>query len=45
LKASSWKALGEDLLPMGLLKACSNPLNKVLVVLAEGCLQLGWFIA
>jgi len=30
---------------MGLLKACGSPLNKVLAVLAEGCLRLGWFPA
>jgi len=30
---------------MGLLKACGSPLNKVLAVLVEGCLRLGWFPA
>ncbi|EAQ90760.1 hypothetical protein CHGG_02695 [Chaetomium globosum CBS 148.51] len=41
--ASPWKASGEDLLPMGLLKACGMPLAEVLAVLATRCLELGWF--
>ena len=41
--ASPWKAPGEDLLPMGLLKACGMPLAEVLAVLATRCLELGWF--
>lgn len=41
-KASPWKAPGEDLLPMGLLKACGKPLAKVLAILATRCLELGW---
>ncbi|EAQ86126.1 hypothetical protein CHGG_07379 [Chaetomium globosum CBS 148.51] len=41
--ASPWKAPGEDLLPMGLLKACGIPLAEVLAVLATRCLELGWF--
>ena len=27
------------------MKACGSPLFKVLAVLAEGCLRLGWFPA
>jgi hypothetical protein len=42
-KASPWKAPGEDLLPMGLLKACGKPLAQVLAILATRCLELGWF--
>ncbi|EAQ85473.1 hypothetical protein CHGG_09487 [Chaetomium globosum CBS 148.51] len=41
--ASPWKAPGEDLLPIGLLKACGAPLAEVLAVLATRCLELGWF--
>ncbi|EAQ84238.1 hypothetical protein CHGG_10642 [Chaetomium globosum CBS 148.51] len=41
--ASPWKAPGEDLLPMGLLKACGAPLAEVLALLATRCLELGWF--
>ena len=39
----SWKALGEDLLPIGLLKACSRPLYKVLALLIEACIKHEWF--
>ena len=42
-RASPWKAPGEDLLPMGLLKACGAPLAEVLALLATRCLELGWF--
>jgi hypothetical protein len=42
-RISPWKAPGEDLLPTGLLKACGRPLFRVLAVLAEACLRLGWF--
>ncbi|EAQ83172.1 hypothetical protein CHGG_10990 [Chaetomium globosum CBS 148.51] len=41
--ASPWKAPGEDLLPIDLLKACGAPLAEVLAVLATRCLELGWF--
>ena len=40
-KISPWKAPGEDLLPTGLLKACGQPLFKVLAVLTEACFRLG----
>ena len=40
-KASPWKAPGEDLLPMGLLKACGKPLADVVAILATRCLELG----
>jgi hypothetical protein len=40
-ETAPWKAPGEDLLPIGLLKACSRLLACVLVVLAIGCLRLG----
>ncbi|EAQ88620.1 hypothetical protein CHGG_05239 [Chaetomium globosum CBS 148.51] len=43
-RASPWKAPGEDLLPMGLLKACGAPLAEVLAHLATRCLELGWFL-
>ncbi|EAQ87046.1 hypothetical protein CHGG_08299 [Chaetomium globosum CBS 148.51] len=42
-RASPWKAPGEDLLPMGLLKACGAPLAEVLALLATRCLELAWF--
>jgi hypothetical protein len=42
-KAASWKAPGEDLLPVGYLKACGDPLRQVLALLATRCLELGWF--
>ena len=42
-KASPWKAPGEDLLPIGLLKACGKPLANVVAILATRCLELGWF--
>ncbi len=42
-RAAPWKALGEDGLPMGLLKACGKPLNRVLATLTEASLRLGWF--
>ena len=42
-KISPWKALREDNLPIGFLKACGHPLLKVLAVLIEACLRLGWF--
>jgi hypothetical protein len=42
-KAGLWKAPGEDLLPIGLLKACGNPLYRVLASLATRCFQLQWF--
>ena len=42
-KISPWKALGDDYLPTGLLKACGRPLFEVLAVLAEACFRLGWF--
>ena len=29
---------------MGLLKACSTPLYRVLVVLIEACFRLGWYL-
>ncbi len=42
-KAAPWKAPGEDLLPMGFLKACGKPLLRVVALLATRCLELGWF--
>ncbi len=42
-RAALWKAPGEDGLPMGLLKACGKPLNRVLATLIEASLRLGWF--
>jgi hypothetical protein len=39
--ASPWKAPAEDLLPMGLLKACATPLAEVLAVLATRSLETG----
>jgi hypothetical protein len=38
-----WKAPGEDLLPVGLLKACGKPLRKVLAPLITACFRLEWF--
>ncbi len=43
LRAALWKALEEDGIPMGFLKACGKPLTRILVVLTEACLRLGWF--
>jgi hypothetical protein len=40
-RASPWKAPGEDLLPIGFLKACGDPLNAVLAALTTRCFQLG----
>lgn len=42
-KASPWKAPGEDLLFIGLLKAYRKPLANVIAILTTRCLQLGWF--
>lgn len=42
-RAAPWKAPGEDGIPMGFLKACGKPLTRVLAVLIEACLRLGWF--
>jgi hypothetical protein len=42
-KISPWKALGEDNLPTGFLKACGHPLFRVLAVLIEACFRIGWF--
>jgi Reverse transcriptase (RNA-dependent DNA polymerase) len=39
----SWKAPGDDLLPIGFLKACGKPLYEVLAPLIEACLELQWF--
>jgi len=43
LRISPWKAPGEDHLPTGLLKACGQPLFKVLAMLTEAYLRLRWF--
>jgi len=37
-KASFWKALGEDLLVIGLLKVCGELLVTVVAILATRCL-------
>jgi hypothetical protein len=42
-KAGSWKAPGEDLLPVGFLTTCGPPLHRVLAALATRCFELGWF--
>ena len=42
-RAAPWKALGEDGIPMGFLKAYKKPLTKILAMLTEACLRLGWF--
>ena len=42
-RAAPWKAPGEDGILMGFLKACGKPLTRVLAVLTEACLRLGWF--
>ena len=39
-----WKAPGLDGLPAGFLKACSEPLARVLAILATKCFQLEWFL-
>ena len=41
--SGSWKAPGNDLLPMGFLKACGEPLFEVLAMLATRCFQLGFY--
>jgi hypothetical protein len=41
-RASPWKAPGNDYLPTGLLKACGDPLCKVLAVLTQRCFELSW---
>ena len=43
-KAALWKALGEDGILMGFLKVCGKPLTRILAVLTEACLRLGWFL-
>jgi hypothetical protein len=37
------KALGEDLIPTGLIKACGRPLFQILAVLYTTCLELQWY--
>ena len=41
----AWKALRDDLLPLGLLKACGEPLFKVLASLAEQSFRVGYLLA
>ncbi len=43
-RAALWKALGEDSIPMGFLKAYKKPLTRILAMLIEACLRLGWFL-
>ncbi len=43
-RAALWKAPGEDGILIGFLKACGKPLTRVLAILAEACLWLGWFL-
>jgi len=42
-RTAPWKAPGADLLPTGFLKACGEPLTRILAILTTGCLRLGWF--
>ena len=42
-RIAPWKAPGLDDLPTGFLKACGDPLARVLAILATKCFQLGWF--
>src|SRR5437667_4055882 len=39
-----WKAPGLDGLPAGFLKACGEPLARVLAILTTKCFQLEWFL-
>ena len=41
----AWKAPGDNLLLLGLLKACGEPLFKVLASLAEQSFRVGYFLA
>ena len=41
----AWKAPKNDLLPLGLLKACGEPLFKALASLAEQSFRVGYFLA
>ena len=43
-RTALWKALGIDNLPAGFLKACGEPLAKVLAILATKCFKLEWFL-
>jgi len=38
-----WKATGEDLLPIGFLKALKEPFQKAFAVIGDASLQLGYF--
>ncbi len=40
-RAALWKALREDGISIGFLKACGKPLTKILAMLTEACLRLG----
>ena len=42
-RARPWKAPGRDGIPMGFLKACGEPLHKVLASLAQASLKLEYF--
>jgi hypothetical protein len=42
-QAKPWKAPGEDLLPVGFLKACSRPLYEALAKVASASLALEYF--
>jgi hypothetical protein len=42
-KTGAWKAPGPDLLPTGFLKACKEPLARLLADLATACLRLEHF--
>ncbi len=40
-RAALWKALEEDDILIGFLKACRKPLTRILAMLIEACLRLG----